>query len=101
MAFADKIGYPIIVRPAFTLGGTGGGIAHDEDELFMIATRGIKLSPINQILVERSVAGWKEIEYEVMRDKADNCVIIVIWKYRSCRYPYRRFHCRGAEPDVK
>lgn len=76
MAFADKIGYPIIVRPAFTLGGTGGGIAHDEDELFMIATRGIKLSPINQILVERSVAGWKEIEYEVMRDKADNCVII-------------------------
>ena len=74
--FADKIGYPIIVRPAFTLGGTGGGIAHDEDELFMIATRGIKLSPINQILVERSVAGWKEIEYEVMRDKADNCIIV-------------------------
>jgi len=74
--FADRIGYPIIVRPAYTLGGTGGGIAHDEDELFMIATRGIKLSPINQILVERSVAGWKEIEYEVMRDKADNCIIV-------------------------
>ncbi|WP_101913301.1 carbamoyl-phosphate synthase large subunit [Megasphaera vaginalis (ex Bordigoni et al. 2020)] len=74
--FADKIGYPIIVRPAYTLGGTGGGIAHDEEELFMIATRGIKLSPINQILVERSVAGWKEIEYEVMRDKADNCIIV-------------------------
>ena len=74
--FANSIGYPVIVRPAYTLGGTGGGIAHDEDELFMIATRGIKLSPIHQILVERSVAGWKEIEYEVMRDKADNCVII-------------------------
>ena len=74
--FADKIGYPIIVRPAFTLGGTGGGIAHDEDELFMIATRGIKLSPINQILVERSVAGWKEIEYEVMRDSAGNCITV-------------------------
>ena len=76
MAFAEKIGYPIIVRPAFTLGGTGGGIAYNDDELFMIATRGIKLSPINQILVERSVAGWKEIEYEVMRDKADNCIIV-------------------------
>lgn len=76
IAFADKIGYPIIVRPAFTLGGTGGGIAHDEEELFLIATRGIKLSPISQILVERSVAGWKEIEYEVMRDKADNCIIV-------------------------
>jgi carbamoyl-phosphate synthase large subunit len=74
--FADKIGYPIIVRPAYTLGGTGGGIAQNEEELFMIATRGIKLSPINQILVERSVAGWKEIEYEVMRDKADNCIIV-------------------------
>ena len=74
--FADTIGYPVIVRPAYTLGGTGGGIAHDEEELFMIAARGIKLSPINQILVERSVAGWKEVEYEVMRDKADNCVII-------------------------
>ena len=74
--FADTIRYPVIVRPAYTLGGTGGGIAHDEEELFMIAARGIKLSPINQILVERSVAGWKEVEYEVMRDKADNCVII-------------------------
>ena len=74
--FADTIGYPVIVRPAYTLGGTGGGIAHDEEELFMIAARGITLSPITQILVERSVAGWKEVEYEVMRDKADNCVII-------------------------
>ncbi len=76
LAFAERIGYPIIVRPAYTLGGTGGGIAHNEDELYMIALRGIKLSPINQILVERSVAGWKEIEYEVMRDSADNCIIV-------------------------
>lgn len=74
--FADRIGYPIIVRPAFTLGGTGGGIAKTEEELYAIATRGLKLSPIHQILVERSVAGWKEIEYEVMRDKADNCIIV-------------------------
>lgn len=74
--FAGSIGYPIIIRPAYTLGGTGGGIAHNEEEMYMIALRGIKLSPIHQILVERSVAGWKEIEYEVMRDSADNCIIV-------------------------
>ncbi|WP_298706028.1 carbamoyl-phosphate synthase large subunit [uncultured Veillonella sp.] len=74
--FANKIGYPIIIRPAYTLGGTGGGIAHNEEEMYMIALRGIKLSPIHQILVERSVAGWKEVEYEVMRDSADNCIIV-------------------------
>ncbi len=74
--FANSIGYPIIIRPAYTLGGTGGGIAHNEEEMYMIALRGIKLSPIHQILVERSVAGWKEIEYEVMRDRADNCIIV-------------------------
>lgn len=74
--FANKIGYPIIIRPAYTLGGTGGGIAANEEEMYMIALRGIKLSPIHQILVERSVAGWKEVEYEVMRDSADNCIIV-------------------------
>lgn len=74
--FAGRIGYPIIIRPAYTLGGTGGGIAHNEEEMYMIALRGIKLSPIHQILVERSVAGWKEVEYEVMRDAADNCIIV-------------------------
>ena len=73
--FANRIGYPIIIRPAYTLGGTGGGIAHNEEEMYMIALRGIKLSPIHQILVERSVAGWK-VEYEVMRDRADNCIIV-------------------------
>lgn len=74
--FANKIGYPIIIRPAYTLGGTGGGIAANEEEMYMIALRGIKLSPIHQILVERSVAGWKEVEYEVIRDSADNCIIV-------------------------
>ncbi|AOH38835.1 carbamoyl phosphate synthase large subunit [Dialister pneumosintes] len=76
IAFADSIGYPVIIRPAYTLGGTGGGIAHDRYEMEEISNRGLKLSPINQILVERSVAGWKEVEFEVMRDSADNCIIV-------------------------
>ena len=76
MEFANSIGYPVIIRPAYTLGGTGGGIAHDRYEMEEIANRGLKLSPISQILVERSVAGWKEIEFEVMRDSADNCIIV-------------------------
>ncbi|NLC20051.1 MAG: carbamoyl-phosphate synthase large subunit, partial [Clostridiales bacterium] len=63
--FAEEIGYPVIVRPAFTLGGSGGGIANDEDELIEIARRGLSMSPIHQILVEKSIAGWKEIEFEV------------------------------------
>ncbi|WP_273484419.1 carbamoyl-phosphate synthase large subunit [Desulforamulus ruminis] len=74
--FANKIGYPLIVRPAYTLGGTGGGIAKDEKELTAICHRGLKMSMISQVLLERSVAGWKEIEYEVMRDAADNCITI-------------------------
>ncbi|MHB1127759.1 MAG: carbamoyl-phosphate synthase large subunit [Bacillota bacterium] len=74
--FAETIGYPLIVRPAYTMGGTGGGIANDEKSLRAIATRGLKLSIIHQVLVERSVAGWKEIEYEVMRDSANNCITI-------------------------
>ncbi|MCL2199387.1 MAG: carbamoyl-phosphate synthase large subunit [Defluviitaleaceae bacterium] len=74
--FADEIGYPVIIRPAFTLGGAGGGIAPDEKTLRKIADGGIKLSPIGQILVEKSIAGWKEIEFEVMRDKSDNAIIV-------------------------
>ena len=74
--FGREIGFPIIVRPAYTLGGSGGGIAHNEKELREIADRGIKYSAIGQVLLERSVAGWKEIEYEVMRDSADNCITI-------------------------
>ncbi|HZW83212.1 MAG TPA: carbamoyl-phosphate synthase large subunit, partial [Candidatus Deferrimicrobium sp.] len=76
LEFGEEIGYPLIVRPAYTLGGTGGGIAHTAGELAEISARGIKASIIQQILVERSVAGWKEIEYEVIRDGADNCITI-------------------------
>ncbi|MBP3925631.1 MAG: carbamoyl-phosphate synthase large subunit, partial [Clostridium sp.] len=76
LSFAAKIGYPVIVRPAFTLGGTGGGIAADEKELELIAEAGIRLSPINQILVEKCIAGWKEIEFEVMRDGIGNEITV-------------------------
>lgn len=74
--FAGRIGYPVIVRPAYTLGGTGGGTAGNERELREIAARGLRYSIIQQVLIERSVAGWKEIEYEVMRDAADNCITV-------------------------
>jgi len=74
--FADEIGYPVIVRPAFTLGGTGGGIAHDENQLHEIARGGLAMSPITQVLIEKSVAGWKEIEFEVIRDKDGNTVTV-------------------------
>ena len=71
-----EIGYPVIVRPAFTLGGTGGGVAHNEQELVEVATRGLDMSFINQVLIDESVIGWKEFEYEVMRDKNDTCIIV-------------------------
>lgn len=74
--FANKTGFPIIIRPAYTLGGSGGGIANDMEEFKYICGKGLKLSMISQVLLEQSVAGWKEIEYEVMRDSADNCIII-------------------------
>ncbi len=74
--FSQKIGFPIIIRPAYTLGGTGGGIAHNEEEYEEIVHSGIAMSPINQVLVEKSIAGYKEIEYEVMRDSNDTCIIV-------------------------
>jgi len=74
--FVNTYGFPVIIRPAYTLGGTGGGIAGNMDELLEISQRGIEMSPISQILLEQSVAGWKEIEYEVIRDGKDNCIII-------------------------
>ena len=74
--FAASIGYPVIVRPAYTLGGTGGGIAYDEPSLREIADRGIHLSRVGQVLIERCIAGWKEIEFEVMRDSAGNVIQI-------------------------
>lgn len=74
--FAKKIGFPIIIRPAYTLGGSGGGIAHNEQEYEDIVHSGLAMSPINQILVEKSIAGYKEVEYEVMRDGNDTCIIV-------------------------
>ena len=76
VAFANEIGYPVIVRPAYTMGGTGGGIAENEEELIEIVIKGLNYSMIGQVLIERSVAGWKEIEYEVMRDGNDNCITV-------------------------
>ncbi len=75
-AFQEKVSLPIIIRPAYTLGGTGGGIAHTEEEYEHIVSLGLRLSPIGQVLVERSIAGYKEVEYEVMRDANDNCIVI-------------------------
>lgn len=74
--FSEEIGYPVIIRPAFTMGGTGGGIAHNEHELFTITENGLDLSPVTQVLVERSIAGFKEIEFEVMRDHSDNAIVV-------------------------
>jgi len=76
VAFADEIGYPVIVRPAFTLGGTGGGFCHGEKELREICAGGLRLSPITQALIEKSVAGWKEIEYEVIRDASGSAITV-------------------------
>ena len=102
--FARSEGYPVIVRPAFTLGGSGGGIAKDETKLSEIAANGLSFSPIHQILVEKSVAGWKEIEFEVMRDRSDNVItvcsmenfdpvgihtgdsIVILFRIRSIKY---------------
>ena len=76
LKFAEKIGFPLIVRPAFTMGGTGGGIANNVEELKEITSFGLKYSPVRQCLIERSIAGFKEIEYEVMRDKNDNAIVV-------------------------
>ena len=74
--FANKIGYPVVLRPAYTLGGSGGGIAHNQVQLEEILENGLRLSRVGQVLVERCIAGWKEIEYEVMRDSAGNCITV-------------------------
>jgi carbamoyl-phosphate synthase large subunit len=71
-----KVGYPTIIRPSFTLGGSGGGIAYNKEEFVEIVTRGLELSPVHEVLIEESVLGWKEFEMEVVRDKADNCIIV-------------------------
>lgn len=76
VSFADEIGYPVVIRPAYTLGGSGGGIAHNEEELRDICANGLRLSRVGQCLIERCIAGWKEIEYEVMRDAGGNCITV-------------------------
>ena len=76
VAFTNSIGYPVVLRPAYTLGGSGGGIAHNQAELESILENGLRLSRVGQVLVERCIAGWKEIEYEVMRDSAGNCITV-------------------------
>ncbi|MBQ7066379.1 MAG: carbamoyl-phosphate synthase large subunit [Lachnospiraceae bacterium] len=76
IAFTNTIGYPVVLRPAYTLGGSGGGIAHNQAELEEILENGLRLSRVGQVLVERCIAGWKEIEYEVMRDSAGNCITV-------------------------
>ena len=76
VAFSNKIGYPVVLRPAYTLGGSGGGIANNEEELIEILENGLRLSRVGEVLVERCIAGWKEIEYEVMRDSAGNCITV-------------------------
>ena len=76
IAFTNTIGYPVVLRPAYTLGGSGGGIAHNREELESILENGLRLSRVGQVLVERCIAGWKEIEYEVMRDSAGNCITV-------------------------
>ena len=76
LAFVNKIGYPVVLRPAYTLGGSGGGIAHDSEQLVEILENGLRLSRVGQVLVERCIAGWKEIEYEVMRDGNGNCITV-------------------------
>ncbi|AZU60957.1 carbamoyl-phosphate synthase (glutamine-hydrolyzing) large subunit [Neobacillus mesonae] len=74
--FVKEIGFPVIIRPAFTLGGEGGGFAYNDEELEMVLKKGLAASPIHQVLVEKSIKGWKEIEYEVMRDANDTCIIV-------------------------
>ena len=76
LAFVEQVGYPVIVRPAYTLGGTGGGIAENEEMLREIVASGLKYSPVKQCLLEKSIAGFKEIEFEVMRDANDTCIVI-------------------------
>ncbi len=76
LEFAEQIGYPVVLRPAYTLGGSGGGIAYDKEQMEEILGNGLRLSRVGEVLVERCIAGWKEIEYEVMRDGAGNVITV-------------------------
>ena len=100
LGFAERIGYPCILRPSFTLGGTGGGIAYNREDLVTILERGLDLSPVHEVLIEESALGWKEFELEVMRDLADNVIIVCpIENFRPHGRAHRRFHHGGSRPD--
>ncbi len=100
LAFAERIGYPCILRPSFTLGGTGGGIAYNREDLTEIIERGLMLSPVHEVLIEESALGWKEFELEVMRDLADNVHHRLLHReFRPHGRAHRRFHHGGAGPD--
>ncbi len=97
---ANEIGYPVVVRPAYTLGGTGGGFAHNPQELEEILLKGLSLSRVGQVLIERSILGWKEIEYEVIRDANGNGITVCnMENIDPVRNSYRRFHCSGSKPN--
>ena len=97
---AERIGYPVIVRPAFTLGGAGGGAAANEAELRVIAQTGLDASPITQILVERAIFGWKEIEFETMRDGVGNVIAVCSMEnFDPVGRSHRRLHRGGSHPD--
>ena len=101
IGIVEEIGYPAIIRPAFTLGGTGGGIAYNIEEFQEIVEYGLGLSPVNEVLIEESVIGWKEFELEVMRDRMDNVVIICsIENFESDGGSYRRQHYCCTSPDL-
>jgi carbamoyl-phosphate synthase large subunit len=84
LSIQEKNGFPVVIRPSFTLGGTGGGIAYNMEEFAAICQRGFDLSPTHELLIEESLIGWKEFEMEVVRDKADNCIIVCSHRSRSC-----------------
>ena len=96
----EEIGLPVVIRPAYTLGGTGGGIANTNEEFDQFVNGGLAASPIDQVLIEKSLVGWKEIEYEVMRDGADNCIHnLQHGKHRPYGRPHRGQHRGRAKPD--
>ena len=99
---AREIGYPVVLRPAFTLGGTGGGFADDEQEFLELIKNALSLSPVHQVLIEKSVKGFKEIEYEVIRDANDTAITVCnMENLDPGRNPHRRFHCSLplSDPD--
>ncbi len=100
-AAQSEVGFPTLIRPSFTMGGSGGGIAYNKDEFYAICERGFDASPTHELLIEQSVLGWKEYEMEVVRDKADNCIIVCsIENFRSNGRTYRGFDHRCTSTNL-